>query len=1082
MARRKDSERTPLIRVRFLRRLVWFVLAAVVVWALYGQIGDRVLLPIAERQIHELTGAEVTIGHLEFSGLGAVRMRNLRLRSRQAEHGGGDILRIQRLDGRFSLSSIALLRPRLKHLTLEGFEVNAQYDANRRAWNLDALQIVSGPGRRLPVVRAKHGTLRLQRVRDGEVTPLAVANVSGSFAQAGGVFGTYSFTLKAEPGGGLAGSELRGLWKTAPAGRLVLSGRLLMEDTPIYGNAWNLHNLQATVAYDDATVTIEQLQFDVGRSGRVRLDGTIEDLHERGAYDLHVSVLDGELARGPAKDCLVYNEGALAPFPRLAGLLERFKPEGRGDIQVALKGALSDPASVRLDGVVLCRDVTALDQRFPYRLEHLRGRLLVTEDSVVLDELKGSHGAVDLVVTGRSKGHDEQVDCDIRLTSPNMRLDTDLYEALNDRYQALWTTFSPEGTARIDYHLRREPGRPRQARVNVELMGAHAVYEHFPYPLENLTGRVVLEPDQVTLEDVISIQGPREIRLNGRVTEIGSPHPKFNITIDANSIPIDETLMAAMPARQRPFYDSFQLQATTDVRITVFPNEVGRRAVEYIAWAVIRDASVAYEKFPMPLSDVFAKATLTPDLIILEQMQGRHGQGEVRVSGKIWPITDRRTEMGYCLRLEAERLELKPEWMACLPDKARRIIERLHPTGQVNIEADLNRLSGEPTCADNCVRVECLGNGLTFDAFPYPVEGLTGRLTITPDRVEARELRVRDIVLGPTLASALEGKARQMFDTLKPGGHVELIVERAVYDPNEGPDGQVDFVGEVRLFDGRLGPEGVIDRMEVRSRGHGRYLLGRGLIEAGGRIEGRHLAIKGRSVENFRAEVHYDPNDGSFSSRGFRADCYGGTIMGDAFLHRPTTAGIPYTLDVLFDNVAFKGLASQQWVDSGQTSPERPGWASGAAQIRGRFGDPESHLGRLSAGITQVEVARRSLIGKVIAAVQFNDPTDYVFNKVEADAYLKGNDLVIERVHMVGSSLVMEGRGRLDLERMRVALVFTVGRSVGPETSFLGSLATALGSAMVRVEVRGDIDEPQITTDALPLMTRPLYMLTPEGK
>ncbi len=177
-----------------------------------------------------------------------------------------------------------------------------------------------------------------------------------------------------------------------------------------------------------------------------------------------------------------------------------------------------------------------------------------------------------------------------------------------------------------------------------------------------------------------------------------------------------------------------------------------------------------------------------------------------------------------------------------------------------------------------------------------------------------------------------------------------------------------------------------------------------------------------------------------------------------------------------------KGLASQQWVDSGQTSPERPGWASGAAQIRGRFGDPESHLGRLSAGITQVEVARRSLIGKVIAAVQFNDPTDYVFNKVEADAYLKGNDLVIERVHMVGSSLVMEGRGRLDLERMRVALVFTVGRSVGPETSFLGSLATALGSAMVRVEVRGDIDEPQITTDALPLMTRPLYMLTPEGK
>ena len=445
-------------------------------------------------------------------------------------------------------------------------------------------------------------------------------------------------------------------------------------------------------------------------------------------------------------------------------------------------------------------------------------------------------------------------------------------------------------------------------------------------------------------------------------------------------------------------------------------------------------------------------------------------------------VIDARPELAYCLQLEGQQLELKPEWMACLPEKACHVITRLQPTGQVNVQANLNRNRRDTKCPPNRVLVECLGNGITIDAFPYPIEGLTGQLTITPDRVEAQDLHVPDIELGPEFAAALRGKTRQMFDTLQPGGHVELAIHQAVFDPNQGPEGQVDFAGEIRLHNGQLGSDGVIGQIDVRSWGHGRYALGQGLLDASGQIHAQHMAVKGRSIQNFRAEVHYDPNDGTFRSHDFQAECYGGKILGDAVLRRPTTAGVPYALDVLFDNVAFKGLASQQWVDSGQTSPERPGWASGAVQIRGRFGDTQSHLGRLSAGITEVEVAKRSLIGKVLTALQLNQPTDYVFNRVDADAYLQGDKLVIERVYMVGPALVMEGRGQLDTERMRVSLVFTVGRTVGPESSFIQSLATALGSAMVRVEVNGDIDEPQIATDALPLMTRPLYMLTPEGK
>jgi len=1082
MAIRKNAGRAFRVRIRFLRRLLWIALALAVAWALYGLVGDYVLLPIAERQIHEMTGAQVTIGHLEFSGFSAVRMRNLHLRSPQVEHYEGEILKVQQLDGHFSLASIALLRPRLASVNLQGVEINAQYDASRRVWNLGALKIVPHPGRRLPVIQVEKGTLRLQCVDADRVTPLAVVNISGSLAQAGRQFGTYSFAIKAEPGAGFAGSELRGIWKAAPTGRLVVDGRLLMQDTPIYGNAWNLRNLHAAIAYDAEQVTLETIEFDVGANGHVRIDGRIEDLHGQGRYHLRVAVLNWELARGRGADRLVYNERVLTPFPRLAGLLERFKPQGRGDIDVTIDGTLDQPAAVQVDGTIFCRDVSASDARFPYRLEHLAGRLRVTQDSVVLEDLQGVHGDVHLTISGRSRGYAENTDCDIRLTSPDMRLDQDLYDALNERYRQLWETFSPQGTARIDYHLRRAPDIGRQVRVDVELIDAGALYAHFPYPLPNLTGRVILEPDRVTLENVTSTHDQRRIRLDGQVTDIASARPRFNIVIDANSIPIDDTLMAALPEQQRRFYESFELDAVTDVRVKVFPNEVGRRPVEYIAWATLRGASVAYERFPIPLMEVYAKATLTPDVIVLDEMRGRYGQGRVSVRGHIWPVTDRRSQLGYCLRLDAQRLELKPEWMAALPEAIRNAIGRLSPTGQVDVQADLNRDSTDPACPANRVVVDCLGNGVTFDLFPYPIQGLTGRLTITPDRVEVDHLHVPDIELGPELTKALRGKARQMFDALQPGGHIELTVDHAVFDPNAAAGALVEFVGAVHWQDGRLGPRGVINQIDIRSTGHGRYVLSHGLIAAAGRIEGRHLAIKGRSVENLRVDVVYDPNTGTFDAPELRADCYGGQILGRMQVGRPTTAGVPYSVDVLFDNVAFKGLASQEWVQRGQTSPERPGWASGAVQIRGRFGDAASHLGRISAGIAEVEVTRRSIIGKVLAALQLNKPTDYLFNQVDAEAYLRGDHLLLERVYMVGPSLVMEGRGRLDLQRMSVDLVFTIGRSVGPEPSFFRSLATAIGNAMVRVEVRGDIDDPQIATDALPLMTRPLYMLTPKGK
>ncbi|MBN1818192.1 MAG: hypothetical protein JW828_12600, partial [Sedimentisphaerales bacterium] len=763
-------------------------------------------------------------------------------------------------------------------------------------------------------------------------------------------------------------------------------------------------------------------------------------------------------------------------FPKLKELLNQYQPQGRGDLELSWTGRLNDLANSKLKGLVRCRDITVVNTKFPYPLEHITGLLEVTESSLNLTNLRGRHGDVEVLVEGRSQKTPQGVERHLRLVSENMRLDEDLYKALDDRQKDLWYTFSPSGRARIDYHFRKTPDRGASAEGKVELLEVDAVFQHFPYPLTHLTGLLLLDPNRVELKDVVSQEKDRRILLNGAVTEIQSEHPRFNIIIDANNIPIDDTLKTALPAQQREFYESFQVDATTDVRIKIFPNEVGRRPVEYIAWATIKDASLVYEKLPLPLTGVFARAKLTPDVVILEEMRGQNGEGTVHASGYIWPITDRQEQTGLCLTIQARELELKEQWLGSLPEKAAKVVEQVHPTGRVNIDAQLNRNTPPQSCLDNRVVVECLGNGLTYEQFPYPVENLTGRIILVDGRVTLEDIIVPEMVITPQLADALSGSARQFVLGLEPKGTLEVRIDHAVYEYGPDDPGRVDFGGEVRFHDCGIGRSRVVTDLNGRSSGTGRYIIGQGLLAANGIVEASTLKIKGREVTWLRADVVYDPNEGTFVSRNFGARCYDGKVLGDMTIHRPTRGGMAYALDVLFDEVAFSGLATEQMVTSGQTSPRRPGWASGALQVRGALGSENSLMGRLSAGVTDVEVARRSLLGKVLAALQMNEPTDYMFHAVTADAYLRGSEVIFERVTMMGRSLVLEGTGRLDLESLNVHLTFKAGRTTPEGPSFLASLAAALGSAMVKVEVRGNIDDPKIATDALPAMARPLQM------
>ena len=1066
---------------RLLRFLVWGYVFVCVCWVLYGQIGRHILRPIARRQIQELTGSEVTIGSMDFSNSGAIYVRDLVVGSEGQQFWSDAILTAGELEGRFSLLSILRFKPRLKRIILRDFVFNADYDADAGRWNLYSINLrkFSERGGEPPFIQAERGILRVGVSQEGEIKTALIVGMGGSLSPVRGQKDAYAFYLVVDDRLGFGSSELRGIWRTGRDRHVILNGCVLMGNSPVFGNRWSVRDLAADFRYDSEKISINRFEFLTGDKTRVSLSGQVGDYAEGGNYDLQLDVRDVELSATSKPEALIYSRSVLDRLgPKLRRFLEDYRPQGVGDICIEAKGNLSDLPGSRVNGTIVCRDASILYSKFPYLMERMEGVLELTEEKIVFNELRCKHDEVDLTIDGYSSVG-EQVGYDMRISSSNMYLDDDVYSALDEKQRRLWGTFSPSGFAKIDYRFICGQDGRKQKRLGVELLDADAVYQHFPYQLENLTGAVVIEHDKLTFESVTACYDDgRKITLNGSVTETTQERPRFDIVIDAVGIPIDSRLKRALPQRQREFYEQFEVDAITDVKIKVFPNEVGRRLVEYIAEVNIRDASVVYEQFPLPLTEVEVDAVLTADVVRLERMTGRSGDGQVRIAGTVWPCNDRNPDYGFCLSVEGQKLELNEAFFEALPKDVSEVVLRLGPRGNINLSADLNINAQGGECAPSKVVIDCLDNTFEPVGASFPIEGVRGRVTITDEGMELTDFHAGDIKLEPALSAVFGGFFRQFYEAMSPTGVVDLSVRRAKYFADVSGGKNLDVEGALVFRGCSFGGAVAVTDLEGQVDGQFCYLVGEGFVSAGSDFKADSFKVKGRTAENMCARIDYDERNRVFTSTEFTADCYGGRVIGDMAIKLLPSDDIDYGLEMAFD-----GIGVREAVAAGSGSLEESvgkarGLVDGSFNISGTLGRWDSNTGRLSFDIRDVELARRSFLGKVFTAVQLNEPTDFEFNNMVVQAYLKDGRMVFEQLYMSGESSVWQGKGWLDVETGQVDIVLaSFGREITSEPSFLESLARSLGSEVVKVQVRGNVESPQIETTTLPMLSRPFDLL-----
>lgn len=981
----------------------------------------RALKRIAIQQIAEFTNTNIRTASVNFDFDGSVHIDGLIVEPRERAERSSDsiILRADRVNAHFDVMSLLTFKPRLNHITIDDFEFNAVYDQDENRWNLSAFSFApaAGSSSAMPSVELNSGKLRYTKISNNEQKVIFEIPVDAKFGFDEKTLAGYNFDITtAKMQGGFGKSNLKGYWQP---GRVTLAGGLSSADIAAFEMVWIVNLFAGEIEYDN----------DKNFTAKLRIKDMANKVR---GFDQAHKIDDVTLSK---------KFGILRV---LQNLITQYRPVGRVDLTLAVSGKLDQLKDITILGSVDCKDVSVLHKKFPYQVDQLKGRIDFTETGMSLNHLHGRHDDVELYFDGFAKGFGSDHEYQIQIRSENMLLDENLHNALDSKGKKFWAAFLPGGSAAINYTSMRD-SQGKQSALAVELTDASALYKHFPYPLKNLTGTLMFAQNTVTLSDVTSQMGRRKIILNGNVISSPDSLPIYDISIEADNIPMDQTLLDALPKGQKYFYSQYDLPSLFDKDM------------------------------------------------------------ELYLDARLW-TSDQMDRPFYQLLLSLDNIVLSEKIFSVLPKSMKKTIDKLKPKGTINLSAFLNRPQAdiEP---DYKVTVNCLGNDIELGDTSYPLKDLTGQITVTKDRVVLDDIKAtagdvtqigvdkptvkvngqmlisqkgftsgsfqldaNDILLNDQLYIALPESAASRYRKVKPKGRFDLnkMNVQAVVDA----DGKNNFTfsGDGAMKDGHFQNLGVITAFDGKIKNiRTTFRTDKGFGNLDADISDAKLTIKGKTIDSLQTHIFYDKNKKLLQTENFAGKLYGGKIVASFELD---ALNRQYVLQSGFRGVNLKKFLSDTAPEPNASDGYSTGQMQGTLNVAANLGDSTSRIGRCQLAIDYMQVGKLSPLDKLLIILQLNGPKDYAFDQMIVDSYIKGDNLHFAEIDVSGSALAFTGTGNLNLETENIELVLNGRgkRSAMTKPKGLASLTEGLSQAVLRIEVDGNVYDPKVKTKTLPII------------
>lgn len=704
----------------------------------------------------------------------------------------------------------------------------------------------------------------------------------------------------------------------------------------------------------------------------------------------------------------------ISAFETLQKVFNRFRPGGQIDLKIDFSGNSGRLKESKLNGNVYCKDVWFCNSQFKYPISELKGQIDVTEKSATLNNLQGRHANVKLCFNGWTEKNNGQQEYHLQITSDNMLLDEDLYKALSTQQQNLWDDFSPIGTVSINENMNEISGK-KTSSLSITLLNNQARWRHFPYPLRNMSGLLLFDSNEITFADVVSRSGEEKITINGKVSSYESGKALYDIEISADNI--DASFL----------------------RSEEYSRHIGAMLPKHLVKTI---------------NELQVKGNVNFRAHLNNQKEREHLDYNMAVDFLGNSIDY--TKIAYPFRDVTGSIKIKNEGI-----KLENVTGTAANNIQITAESSMIKINGEIKTAEN-----------TF-----------GEAVL--------QLEANDISLDERLGAALPENLKNIYFDMSPTGRINVNFPSVrIFTASDGAK-YISLRGLTEFKGCNFNISPTITELNGPVKIEGLYKSGHGFCEGHVELKNCSMRIKDKLLTELKVDMVYDDKLRDWKSTLLTANCYDGAVAGRFELAQPKKNEASYVLDVGFYDIDLGKFLSDPYHYEQQeaalhkkhknngSSGYSQGNLNGSLSLSSGFGDEAERIGRCRLKITDMRVGKLSPIAKLQYILKLTEPKDFAFEQMVVDSYVKNNNLFLRKVDLSGEAIAFSGMGQIDLQNSYIDLILTARghRLVYDSPGVFQSLTESLGQGIVRLNVIGNVYEPKVIKETLPVIKGPLYLL-----
>lgn len=709
----------------------------------------------------------------------------------------------------------------------------------------------------------------------------------------------------------------------------------------------------------------------------------------------------------------------------------KYRPSGVIDVRARLH---FDGTRWRPELHADCVNVSFSHYRFPYRLEEGRGSISLQDDLMTFS-LTASTGRTAARLTGEIHHPGPQAVGWLEVRADDLPLDAKLAAAVPRETQPVLQMLGAQGALNVYARLWRDtPEGQMHRHLLLTAQRCSINFEKFPYPVRNITGVLEMFDDEWTFRN---LQGMND---SGRITCRGSFGPSIHgkelrLEFTGRDIPLDQELRDALRPAEKQVWMAFRPRGAVDLTAEVrYLTETHQVSVTVRAEPQPETSAIEPVHFPYRLERLRGMLEYRDGHVVLHNIKAEHGA--VRMSTGGWLHFD--PDGRWRCRLEGlnvERLRIDRDLIPALPERLRRALTELRPSGPINIRGMFEL--GNTLDPDHALESQwAVSLGLQQCAFEFGprVENINGTMTLV-GRFDGRAL----VSMGELALDSLSYRDLQITEVRGP----------IFFDENQALLG----AWAARYF---ATPEG-------RS--------------AAARIEAVTIGDTPAADDRHERTGTGDPlsrTDAMYRARSLSGRTFGGIVTGDGWIVFGPTPQYGLRAELVGGDLA---RCARELLPGKQ---DLRGAIHAAVELRGQGRTTNLMQGRGAVRLRDADIYELPLMIALLKLLSIRLPDTKAFSSSDIEFRIEGEHVYFDRLDFNGDAVSLLGKGEMDFQQnIRLTFHAILGRGE-PTMPLVRELFSGAAKQIMLIHVNGTLQNPEMRREALPGLNQALQQLQEE--